>query len=63
MARLRSDPKLGNAGKEMRLIALTGYGRDSDLALAREAGFDGHLVKPVEFKGLEKMITARTAKG
>ena len=56
--RLRADPKFGNAGAKTRLIALTGYGRDSDLAQAREAGFDGHLVKPVEFKTLESMMAA-----
>jgi signal transduction histidine kinase/DNA-binding response OmpR family regulator len=31
------------------LIALTGYGRDEDRRKSREAGFDHHLVKPVEF--------------
>lgn len=30
-----------------RLIALTGYGQDSDRERSREAGFDAHLVKPV----------------
>jgi CheY-like chemotaxis protein/two-component sensor histidine kinase len=56
--RLRADPTLGNAGKEMRIIALTGYGRDTDIALAREAGFDAHLVKPCEFKDLEKLMVS-----
>jgi PAS domain S-box-containing protein len=56
--RLRADPALATAGEPMRLIALTGYGRDSDLATSRAAGFDGHLIKPVEFKTLETMITA-----
>jgi CheY-like chemotaxis protein len=59
--RLRRDPQLGSAGGRMRLIALTGYGRASDLELAREAGFDGHLVKPVDFKDLEKMLTVPSA--
>ena len=31
-----------------RLIALTGYGQESDRARAREAGFDEHLTKPVD---------------
>jgi CheY-like chemotaxis protein len=31
-----------------RLIALTGYGRPEDKARALEAGFDGHIVKPVD---------------
>jgi CheY-like chemotaxis protein len=36
-------------GKELpRLIALTGYGQESDRARAREAGFDEHLTKPVD---------------
>jgi CheY-like chemotaxis protein len=39
--RLRAGAKTSEA----RLIALTGYGRDTDVALAREAGFDAHLVK------------------
>ena len=33
---------------EPRLIALTGYGRDSDRAQTREAGFAEHLTKPVD---------------
>jgi CheY-like chemotaxis protein len=40
----------------MKLIAITGYGRDADLALAREAGFDGHMVKPCDLDELEKMM-------
>lgn len=43
----------------MRLIAITGYGQDSDMALAREAGFDGHLVKPCDFEELEKMMAVK----
>jgi signal transduction histidine kinase/ActR/RegA family two-component response regulator len=34
--------------REMRLIALTGWGQDGDRARAREAGFDTHLTKPIE---------------
>ena len=40
-----------------RIIAVTGYGRDSDIARAREAGFDAHLVKPYAFDDLEKLLT------
>jgi len=32
----------------VRLIAVTGYGREQDKRRAREAGFDDHLVKPVD---------------
>ncbi|MFZ4574232.1 MAG: PAS domain S-box protein [Phycisphaerales bacterium] len=48
----------GAAGTRMKLIAITGYGRDDDIALAKQAGFDGHLTKPVEFKDLERIMAA-----
>jgi PAS domain S-box-containing protein len=32
----------------LRLLALTGYGQSSDYARSREAGFDAHLVKPID---------------
>jgi PAS domain S-box-containing protein len=41
--RIRNDPALAN----VRLIALTGYGREEDRARVLEAGFDLHLTKPV----------------
>ncbi|HEY4958542.1 MAG TPA: response regulator, partial [Caldimonas sp.] len=41
---LRADPRCAR----IRLIALTGYGRDPDHHLALQAGFDKHLVKPAE---------------
>jgi CheY-like chemotaxis protein len=40
------------AGKPLRLIAFTGYGGADDIARARAAGFDAHLVKPVEIDRL-----------
>ena len=43
------------------LIALSGYGRRQDLDLSREAGFDHHLVKPVELEQLLKLIRAPDA--
>jgi CheY-like chemotaxis protein len=33
---------------ETRLIAVTGYGQEGDIARSRSAGFDEHLVKPVD---------------
>ena len=40
------------AGKPMRLIAFTGYGGADDIARASVAGFDAHLVKPVDIDRL-----------
>ncbi len=53
---LRADSRAA-----MRLIALTGYGRDADIALAHEAGFDGHMTKPFNFDELEKLMSAEAA--
>ncbi len=44
------------------LIAITGYGRESDRNRSREAGFDHHLVKPVEFDNLLQILAATPAK-
>ena len=35
-------------GRKMIMLALTGYGRPEDRQKARDAGFDAHLVKPVD---------------
>ncbi len=37
-------------------IALSGYGMDDDLRSSREAGFLEHLIKPIDFPGLEAAI-------
>ncbi len=50
--RLRADPSL----QHLRLIALTGYGLASDRSRAAEAGFDLHLVKPVDPANLLKAL-------
>jgi signal transduction histidine kinase len=38
------------------LVAVTGWGQDKDRELAREAGFDHHLVKPVDFGAIESLL-------
>ena len=43
-------------GQGMMLIALTGWGQAEDKRRSREAGFDAHLVKPVDFDALEKLV-------
>jgi signal transduction histidine kinase len=40
-----------------RLVAMTGFGRDSDRRMAREAGFDAYLVKPIDMDSLEKILS------
>jgi CheY-like chemotaxis protein len=42
--------------KNMLLIAQTGWGRDLDRQRSHEAGFDHHLVKPVDRKLLEEIL-------
>jgi CheY-like chemotaxis protein len=55
--------RLRARGGALHLVAITGYGQESDAARARAAGFDQHLVKPVDldqvFEALAK-VTART---
>ena len=46
------------AGRPMRLVAFTGYGGADDIARARAAGFDAHLVKPVEIESLLAALEA-----
>jgi CheY-like chemotaxis protein/two-component sensor histidine kinase len=45
-------------GAGMMLVALTGWGQDEDRRLSREAGFDAHLVKPVDKNELAKLLAA-----
>jgi len=44
-------------GKEIMLIALTGYGQDSDRLASTEAGFNHHLVKPAKFEQLLQILS------
>jgi PAS domain S-box-containing protein len=45
-------------GKTMIVVALTGWGQEEDRARTKEAGFDHHLVKPVQIGELTGMIGA-----
>jgi PAS domain S-box-containing protein len=45
------------------LVALTGYGRESDVQRSRDAAFDHHLVKPVELPELERIIARLRERG
>jgi CheY-like chemotaxis protein/two-component sensor histidine kinase len=50
--RLRSDPRW----RSLPLVAVTGYGHESDRERALDAGFDEHLVKPVDAQALAAVI-------
>ena len=41
-----------------RFVAMAGYGDESDRRLAREAGFERHLVKPVDILEIEELLAA-----
>jgi PAS domain S-box-containing protein len=43
--------------QSMRLVAVTGYGQDSDRRKTRQAGFHHHLVKPVDLRTVERVLT------
>jgi CheY-like chemotaxis protein len=46
-------------GREMRLVAITGWGQPEDRARSIEAGFDYHLTKPVPLEDLAEILNAR----
>lgn len=46
-----------------RIVALTGWGREGDLARTKRAGFDAHLVKPVDSETLEELLAPGGAGG
>jgi PAS domain S-box-containing protein len=43
-------------GKSIRIVALTGWGKEDDRANSKDAGCDGHLVKPVSLPELERVL-------
>jgi PAS domain S-box-containing protein len=45
-------------GRDMIVVAVTGYGQDSDRLRSQEAGFRYHLVKPVEPEVLQELIAS-----
>jgi PAS domain S-box-containing protein len=56
--RMREQPW----GKNAFIVALTGWGQDEDKRRSQEAGFDNHLVKPIEPAALEKLLADVNAK-
>ena len=54
-ARLRKQPELGDC----LIIGITGYGQEQDRRRSRDAGFDEHLVKPVDLNQLWSLFADR----
>jgi signal transduction histidine kinase len=52
-----------SATRDVVLIAMTGYGRQVDREQSRAAGFDHHLVKPLDFEKLNEVLISSTAQG
>ena len=50
--RMRSEPW----GKQATLVAVTGWGQAEDRERSKAAGFDAHLVKPVDHDALVKLL-------
>jgi PAS domain S-box-containing protein len=48
-------------GKNMLLVALTGWGQDEDRRRSQDAGFDEHVVKPINAAMLEKLLASSKA--
>lgn len=53
--RIRQEPW----GQTLRIIALTGWGQEGDREQSREAGCDGHLVKPVALDELQRILASK----
>jgi signal transduction histidine kinase/CheY-like chemotaxis protein len=49
-------------GRDVRLVALTGYGFPEDRQQSRQAGFSRHLVKPVDPEALQRELNAVTCR-
>ncbi len=52
-SRIREQPSMSGT----ILVAITGYGHESDRQLAMNVGFDHHLVKPVDFERVRRILT------
>ena len=50
--------RLRATGGDLTIISLTGWGREKDRRLSKEAGIDHHLIKPVDFDFLVSLLTS-----
>ena len=46
------------AGKDLKLVAITGYGGEAHRRRAKSAGFDMHVVKPISYEQLARVFSA-----
>ncbi|MFN2428071.1 MAG: PAS domain S-box protein, partial [Candidatus Binatia bacterium] len=44
------------SGRELFIVALTGWGQDTDRQRSKDAGFDAHMVKPVDYVALTALL-------
>ncbi|MGZ8228884.1 MAG: response regulator [Burkholderiales bacterium] len=54
--RLRSQPDFADT----LLVAITGYGHATDVQQTKSAGFDHHLVKPIDYDKLQSLLASRS---
>ena len=57
--RIRQQPW----GRNVVVVALTGWGQEEDQRRSLEAGFDGHLVKPVDYAKLIALLSSLASEG
>jgi CheY-like chemotaxis protein len=50
--RVRQEPW----GQKVAIVALTGFGQDRDRAESESAGFDRHMVKPIDYEALLRTL-------
>src|SRR5262249_14738110 len=52
--RLRLEPAM----RDMTLVAITGYGQEEDRQRTQAAGFQSHMIKPVDFDEIEELLSS-----
>ena len=55
---IRTTPKLDS----LRVIAMTGFGQEDDRSRMMQAGFDEHVVKPIDISKLQEILFATTTR-
>jgi DNA-binding response OmpR family regulator len=50
------------AGEDVLLLALSGFGHESDKRRSIAAGFDEHLVKPVDLARIDELLASRLSR-